>query len=247
MPSSFLPGAGPETWKHSLSGPSPSLTASETGAQQPLEFAWVTQVMEWKLRPGLLWKKQISGKAPVPPSKPTWPSLDSTVLHGGALPHPQPHHQVFGDRSAAAAPPRTSGQRTTVWDPSPPLQALCRMVAPWLARTKQGKDLGPASGVTLVPVPPLLADTGLSDTRVCVYLLPLVPDSLANPMAPVSGGAGQKKKPRSGLRSVSGLLPTHACIQRRPHRATSTRRSVENASLSRPSRLTANAPYLLVH
>lgn len=121
-------------------------------------------------------------------------------------------------------------ERTTVWDSRPPHKELCRMVEPWLDRTKQGKDLGPASGncywrasghgPRTLP-PPLLADTGLLDTRVSLCLSPafgstlhLIPDSLANPCGrPVCRErAGQKKKPRFWIEVCQGCYPAHACM-----------------------------------
>lgn len=108
------------------------------------------------------------------------------------------------------------------------------MVEPWLDRTKQGKDLGPASGncywrasghgPRTLP-PPLLADTGLLDTRVSICLSPafgltlhLIPDSLANPCGlPVCVGRelDRKRSLGSALRSVRACYPAHACMRTR--------------------------------
>lgn len=126
------------------------------------------------------------GKAPVSPSKPRGPSLDSTVVHGED-PAP-PSAPPPGLRELAqwlllpesfTNPSQDLSERTTVWDSRPPHEALQDGGAR-LARTKQGRDLdvppaaaiGEPPGVALVPVPPLLLLTLGFRTRVSLCLSP---------------------------------------------------------------------------
>lgn len=127
----------------------------------PWNLPGLTQVMEWKLRPvAALEETDLLERPQCLPPKPRGPPWTPLSLMVGTLPTLSTATRSSGVGSVAAAGllfvqtvPRLFTQ------PLPGLrseshclgikassQAACRMVGPWLARTKQRTDLGPASG-----------------------------------------------------------------------------------------------------
>lgn len=251
MPSSFLPGQDPKpetlpVWAKAY------LTASETGVHSsPRSSPGLTQVMEWKLRPGLLWKKHLERPSCLPPNPrgPRWTPLSFTV---GTCPPaaPPPGLRVIGSVAAApwsfTGPSRTSGHRTT------PFEALQGGGA-MAAGTKQGKDLDlpPAAAIGEPPGPPsYLCCLYWAFRHTCLCLPPAsgltALDSLIpwqTPMAPVSGESWSESA--SVWTEVCTGPVAHTCLHSKtlvcglkagPHRAM----SVENARPFLP--LPSNCP-----
>lgn len=193
----LLPG---QDLRRSLSGPSPSLTASGMwGAQQPLEFAWVDPGHGMEAEAcGCSGRNRSPGKTSVSPTKTTWPSLDSAVTHGGDPAHPQHRHEVFrswlsgccwppfcpnGPQALHSTPSRTSGQRATVWESRPPHKQLAGWWSHGWLEPNKGRtwDLPPAAAIgepprgphTLCRLHSLLTLGFWTLVFLYVYLLPL--------------------------------------------------------------------------
>lgn len=100
--SPLLPG---QDLRRSLSGPSPSLTASGMwGAQQPLEFAWVDPGHGMEAEAcGCSGRNRSPGKTSVSPSKTTWPSLTPLSFMVGTLLTLRTTTRFLGVGSVAAA------------------------------------------------------------------------------------------------------------------------------------------------
>lgn len=204
MPSSFPAGAEPETWKHSLSGPSPSLTASETGAHKsPWSLPGLTQVMEWKQACGSSGRNGSPGKAPVSPSS----SSDSTVIRGGTRPTRSSTTRSGNRLSGCWSPVCPNGpwsfqdfsQNHCLGLGPPQRRSAGRWSHGWLAPNKgRPWDLPPQLLLEPPCDPPTCAAStcrhwAFGHACLCVYLLPLIPDSLADPVASVSGESWLEK------------------------------------------------------
>lgn len=114
---------------------------------------WLTQIMEWKLKPVVPLEETSLGKVSVSPSRTIWPAPWTLLLFMvGTLPLPQ-HHLPglqesarwlplvsFLSKQSLASPlnpfldfTSESSERTIAWGLGHPHKDAYRMVKPWLA------------------------------------------------------------------------------------------------------------------